>query len=275
MNTGSIRKPVVAGLFYPGNSDELRSDLDRLFAQAGTPVRKGTVRGIIAPHAGYIYSGFTAASGYARLGGASYDSVVVVSPSHKEFFKGVSVYPGAAYQTPLGTVAIAENLRERLIQESSVVTASEVGHQKEHAIEVHLPFLQRALPAFRLLPLVIGDQSRDICFELGRALGKVLHGENTLLVASTDLSHYYPSRVANRLDAVVVGDLQQFDEKCLMDDLDSGKAEACGGGPVVAVMTALRALGARTMEVVHHCNSGDVTGDTSSVVGYVAAVAYA
>jgi len=270
-----VREPAVAGLFYPGNSETLRRDLESLFRKAKAPSHSGVVRGIIAPHAGYMYSGFTAARGYARLAGARYDTVVVVSPSHREFFEGVSVYPGSAYATPLGTVPIHAGLRDKLIKECPIVVASEVGHGEEHAIEVHLPFLQNILPPFQLLPIVMGHQSREVCFTLGSALGSILMGENALLVASTDLSHFHPSTVANHLDDIVIEDLKHFDGNGLMDDLDAGKCEACGGGPTVAVMTALKALGVAAMEVVHHCNSGDVTGDTGSVVGYVAAVAYA
>ena len=275
MAARDVRTPAVAGLFYPGNSEALRRDLDSLFRKAKAPRPSGVVRGIVAPHAGYMYSGSTAASGYARLAGARYDTVVVVSPSHREYFEGVSVYPGSAYETPLGTVPVNTGLRERLIAACPTVAASEIGHREEHAIEVHLPFLQKILPPFQLLPIVMGHQSRELCFALGTALGTLLRGENALLVASTDLSHYHPSSVANRLDAIVIEDLKRFDGKGLMDDLDAGKCEACGGGPTVAVMTALAALGVTAMEVVHHCNSGDITGDTSSVVGYVAAVAYA
>jgi hypothetical protein len=172
-------------------------------------------------------------------------------------------------------IPIDTALRDRLIAASPIVSASAQGHGQEHAIEVHLPFLQSILPPFRLLPLVVGHQSREICFRLGEDLAGVLRGENALLVASTDLSHYYPASVARGLDAAVIADLERFDPESLMDDLEAGKGEACGGGPVIAVMAALKLLGARTMEVVHHCTSGDITGDTSSVVGYVAAVAYA
>lgn len=270
-----VREPAVAGLFYPANAEALRRDIESFYHEVSATTRSGTIRGIIAPHAGYIYSGYTAACGYARLAGAQYDTVVVIAPSHREYFDGVSVYHGSAYQTPLGSIPVNVALRDRLIGASRRVRASELGHGEEHSIEVHLPFLQAVLPDFQLLPLVVGHQTREVCFELGQDLGRLLKGENVLIVASTDLSHYYPSSVANRLDAVVIEDLKQFDEKRLMDDLDGGKAEACGGGPAFAAMMALKALGATTMEVVHHCNSGDVTGDTKSVVGYVAAVAYA
>ncbi len=270
-----VRHPAVAGLFYPGSPSQLRKDLENFFKEAKPAPRAGTVRGVIAPHAGYLYSGFTAASSYARLAGSTYDSVVIVSPSHREAFEGVSVYPGSAYETPLGTVPIDESLRDHLLNVCPLVRATEAGHRSEHAVEVHLPFLQQVLPAFRLLPLVMGDQSRDVCRGLAKGLSEVLKGRNVLLVASTDLSHYYPSAVADRLDEVVIEDLRRFDEERLMDDLEAGKAEACGGGPTVAVMAALRALGATRVEVVHHCNSGNITGDSASVVGYVSAVAYA
>jgi AmmeMemoRadiSam system protein B len=275
MVSRDVREPAVAGSFYPGNSEALRRDLEALFRMVKVPEHGGVIRGIIAPHAGYMYSGLTAASAYARLSGARYDTVIIVSPSHRQFFEGISVYCGSAYDTPLGSVPVNPVLRERLLAACSIVTATDTGHKEEHAIEVHLPFLQKLLPPFQLLPIVMGNQTRDMCFTLGRALGVILRGENVLLVASTDLSHYYPSSVANHLDSVVIEDLKRFDDKGLMDDLDAGKCEACGGGPTVAVMAALKTLGAGTMEVVHHCNSGDITGDTSSVVGYVAAVAYA
>jgi AmmeMemoRadiSam system protein B len=270
-----VREPAVAGTFYPGEAEALRRDLDALFRNVKVPDHGGVIRGIIAPHAGYMYSGLTAASAYARLSGARYDTVVIVSPSHREAFGGVSVYSGSAYDTPLGTVPVNTLLRERLLAACPIVAATDTGHKEEHAIEVHLPFLQTVLPPFQLLPIVMGNQTREMCFTLGHALGSILRGENALLVASTDLSHFYSSRVANRLDSVVIEDLRRFDEKGLMEDLAEGKCEACGGGPTVAVMAALKTLGAGTMEVVHHCNSGDITGDTSSVVGYVAAVAYA
>jgi MEMO1 family protein len=188
-NMMAVRKPAVAGLFYPAKPEELRKDIERLMRGVPAPPRKTPIKGIVAPHAGYLYSGLTAANAYARLAGAAYETVVVVSPSHKEAFEGVSVYPGTGYQTPLGTITIAEELRAQLIQECNSVVATEVGHHQEHAIEVHLPFLQWVLPTFKLLPLVIGHQSRETSFELGRALGRILRGKSALLVASTDLSH--------------------------------------------------------------------------------------
>jgi MEMO1 family protein len=200
--------------------------------------------------------------------------VVVVSPSHHEFFEGVSVYPGLIYETPFGPVPIDTTLRMDVLAAGRVLRPTETGHRQEHAIEVQLPLLQYALGNFQMLPLVIGHQTRDACFSLAETLAQVLQGKNALLVASTDLSHYYPSVVARRLDRVAAEDINKFDPATLMDHLDEGLTEACGGGPAVSVMMALQRLGATQMEVVAQCNSGDITGENDSVVGYLSAIAW-
>jgi AmmeMemoRadiSam system protein B len=267
-----IRPCAVCGTFYPGERVSLNSALDKLL-DAVRPQPGPPVLGAIAPHAGYAYSGPTAASVYGRLRGASYDAVVIVSPSHREFFDGVSVYGGEGYATPLGIVAVDSSLREKLIDECAVVRSSSAGHVSEHAVEVHLPFLQKVLGDFRFVPLVIGHQSAATCFALGVALGSVLKGLRALLVASTDLSHFYPATVAHRMDEIVINDLRAFDEEKLMGHLESGAAEACGGGPTVAVLTALKRLGSSRIDVLKYATSGDMTGDQDSVVGYVGAIA--
>lgn len=270
------RACAVCGQFYPSDPEELRRDIGELIAGAEPSEIKGKIRGLIGPHAGYMYSGYTAAHAYALLKGSRYPSVVVVSPSHQEYFDGVSVFPGDSYSTPLGAVGVDKVLRTKLLDRAKgVVTESNAGHRGEHAIEVHLPFLQYMLGKFRFLPLVIGDQRKEQCYSLGEVLGDVLKGEDFLLVASTDLSHYHPSDVARRLDAIAIEDVKNFDYNSLMHDLELQRTEACGGGPVVAVMMALQRLGVLKMTVLHRCNSGDITGDHTQVVGYFAAVAYA
>ncbi len=269
------RPPAVAGKFYPDDPAKLRRQIAEFIDRVPQSKLRGKVKGIITPHAGYLYSGFTAAHAFAALRGEKFETVVVVSPSHFEFFPGVSVYSGEAYATPLGMVEINKTLRERIVIEADFIIASEVGHGSEHALEVQLPFLQEVLPRFTLLPIVIGDQSREFCFKLGEVLGKLLKDENALLVASTDLSHYYASDIATEFDMVMLQDVADFDCEKLMTDLENRKTEACGGGPTVAVMSALQHLGVKKIEVLHHSNSGDVTGDFSSVVGYLSAVAYA
>lgn len=270
-----VRRAAVAGMFYPGDAAELKRDVDGML-DAVPPQRQGRpIVAVVAPHAGYIYSGGTAARAYARLRGAAYDSVVVVSPSHRDYFEGVTVYPGDAYATPLGSLPVDAGLRDQLVRSCPLVSASAQGHRSEHAVEVQLPFLQRALGPFRLLPLVIGNQERKVCFDLGECLGKLLKGRAALLVASTDLSHYHTAREAGTLDGVFVRLLERGDDEGIMRALEERSTEACGGGPVVAVLRAARAMGAAVVNVVGQSNSGDVNGDTRSVVGYVSAVAYA
>ncbi|MGB6034277.1 MAG: AmmeMemoRadiSam system protein B, partial [Bacteroidota bacterium] len=172
-------------------------------------------------------------------------------------------------------VPVNADLREKLLASCPHARSSEEGHGEEHAIEVQLPFLQEVLKEFTILPIVMGHQKREYCYSLGEALGKTLKDENALLVASTDLSHYHPAKDADRLDSVFIEDVKNADYGQLMDDLEDNKTEACGGGPTVAVLIALHTLKATRVKVVHHCNSGDVTGDRGSVVGYLAAVAYA
>lgn len=267
-----IRRAAVAGTFYPAGREELEDSVRALLDAAPRTAPEGSVVGIVAPHAGYIYSGMTAARAYAQVAGESRPTVVVVAPSHREFFDGVSVYPGDAYETPLGTVPVDVHARERLRAALPGLMVSTSGHGSEHALEVQLPFLQIALGPFQLLPLVIGHQSREHCFALGAALAEVFRETAVLLVASTDLSHFYPAAAAERLDAVVIHDLESMDAGRLMDDLASGTAEACGGGPVAAVMTACQRLGARHVHILGHTHSGAVSGDTNSVVGYLSAV---
>lgn len=269
----TVRPPSVAGLFYPGDPRRLKDDVEDLLRRAPRTAR-GQVRALIVPHAGYPYSGYTAACAFVLLKGVVVDTVVIVSPSHREYFDGVSAYPGEAYETPLGRVPVDAVLAARLLEETDLVRAIPAGHREEHAIEVQLPFLQVTLPELSVLPLVMGDQRADYCRELGRALAAVLHGRNALMVASTDLSHYHPSSTARKLDAVMIGDVRRCDAPALLEHLEAGATEACGGGPAAAVMTALRSEGCREMTVLHHCNSGDTTGDHASVVGYLSAAAF-
>jgi len=272
----TLRPCSVCGTFYPANPPLLEKQIKELFERVPERTIQGRIRGLISPHAGYMYSGFTAACGYSLLRGKTFDRVVVVSPSHREYFDGISVFPGEAYQTPLGAVRVDEELRKQLLEASPLVEASYAGHGDEHAVEVQLPFMQTVLSEFSFLPIVLGDQRREYCFALGSALAAVLKDrKNTLLVASTDLSHYYPGNRANVLDSVMINDVRDFDPERLMQDLESGRTEACGGGPTVAVLSALKQMDVTRMDVLHHCNSGDVTGDYSMVVGYLSAVAHA
>lgn len=265
----NVRSCQVCGLFYPDDPHELAGTVDGLMSAvspSGDPVR-----GLIAPHAGYMYSGGVAGAVYGRIKGKSCRRVVVISPSHAEYFDGASVYDGDAYSTPLGVIPIDAEFRKLLVETGSV-SMSVRGHGKEHALEVQLPFLQRAIGKFSLVPIVIGHQTSEICFGLGRSLARILKERDALVVASTDLSHFHNDQEARQLDEKVMAKIRAFDEMRLMKDLDSGDAEACGGGPVVALMTAMRECGFSTSEVVAYATSADAGGDADRVVGYAGAV---
>jgi hypothetical protein len=266
-----VRPPAVAGAFYDADPNALRRSVDSLLTKAKALAVRGTVRGLVSPHAGYVYSGGTAAVGYKLLKGRSYDAVILIGPSHREFFNGASIYSGESYRTPLGDIPIHKEIREKLVRESPVLTLSDAGHRAEHCLEVQLPFLQRVLGEFSFVPIIIGNQLRETCAAVGDALAKAMAGRSILLVASSDLSHYHPYDVAVDLDRRVISHVEAFDDDGLMRELETEHVEACGGGPVVAVMRAAKAAGANHGQALFYCNSGDVTGDKGAVVGYLSA----
>jgi MEMO1 family protein len=273
MLTREVRSPAVAGMFYPTPAQALRHEVQQLLTKALAPSLKGDIVALISPHAGYQYSGLTAAHGYKLLEKQSFDTIVFVSPSHREYFNSISVYNGRAYKTPLGELPIDDVLRDELVLHDSIIEESLHGHHQEHAIEVQLPFIQMTLGEIKILPIVMGDQRREFCFHLGNKLASILQNKKVLLVASTDLSHFYQYDDAKKLDKIVIDDIKEFDYEKMMNDLESERAEACGGGPTVAVLIAAKKLGANQIKILHYCNSGDVTGDHSGVVGYLSAAA--
>lgn len=266
------REPTAAGLFYPELKIVLEREVDEFLLRAKSNRVKGTIRGLIAPHAGYPYSGLTAAAGYRLLKGASYDAVVVVGPSHREYFSGISLYPGSSYKTPLGELPIHDELRNALADCHPSIKFSEEGHRHEHSIEVHVPFLQRALGKTSFVPVVMGDQNKETCMVLAQAIASACNGRNVLLVASSDLSHYHPYKEATELDRKVIDVVERFLPEDLLRLLEEEEVEACGGGPMAVVMLASRQLGANKSKALAYCNSGDVTGEKDAVVGYCSAV---
>lgn len=271
-----VRPPAVAGLFYPADRTELKQTCLKYLEDARREIGgrlPDKLFGIIAPHAGYQYSGFTAAHGYASITPNSAQKVIVISPSHHEYFHGLSVFSGKAYSTPLGEVEVDAELRESFLElAGETAIESRVGHKTEHALEVQLPFLQLALGPFRLLPIVMGDQNRKYCGILGKVIRDLVAGEKTLVVASSDLSHYHDYDTAEELDKICAGDVARLDPDKLLDDLQDGRCEACGGGPIASLLYAAKESGAASSRVLYQCNSGDTTGDKSAVVGYLSAV---
>jgi len=270
-----IRQPAAAGGFYPADPRELARAVDELLARAQPPALPEAPAALIVPHAGYMYSGGVAAQAYALLKDRKYARVVVISPSHMDAFGFSAVYDGDAYATPLGAVAVDKAFSARLAKAGPGLELSSRGHtvsgeRGEHALEVQLPFLQRALGAFQLTAIVMGDQRYEACRALGVALAKTIQGSegSTLVVASSDLSHYHPYEEAVRLDRRVLKAIEEWDYYTLARNFEQNLWEACGGGPIVAAMIAAERLGARQARLLKYANSGDVTGDRSRVVGY-------
>jgi len=268
-----IRHQQVAGYFYPAEKEKLRNDISLLLKVSKPEKTFSKIFGIVSPHAGYVYSGKTAAYAYNLLKDKSYKTVIVISPSHAEYFPGISIYDGDAYETPLGIVEIDQTMSEELVQNSKIIFRGIEGHRREHALEVQIPFLQSVLKDFKIVPIVMGDQSKMFVDHLSEKIAKAAN-EETLVVASSDMSHFYSSEEADKLDSLVEKRINDFDYEQLLKDLDDKECEACGGGPIAAMMKAASLKKISNSLVINRSDSGDVTGDKSEVVGYLSAVVY-
>jgi len=231
-------------------------------------------RALIAPHAGLMYSGPVAAHAYRLVGNGPYEAVVLVGPSHFVAFDGVAIWPRGAWATPLGDVPVAEELAAAIARPGAGVQEFPAAHAREHSLEMQMPFVARLLPGVPIVPLLMGHQTRATAERLGDLLAGALAARHVLIVASSDLSHYNDARTAAALDGVVIRHVEAFDPEGLMTSLEREPAHACGGGPMVAVLRAARALGARRTRVLRYADSGDVSGDKDAVVGYLAAAAW-
>lgn len=268
-----IRKAVVAGYFYPSNPQKLLYELETLLSISNPNLNLQNIVGIVSPHAGYIYSGRTAAFAYSLLKGKEINKVIIISPSHREYFPGICIYDGDGFETPLGIVEVDTLLVDKMVNDNRIIYKGIEGHREEHAIEVQIPFLQRMLKEFKIIPIVMGDQGKIYVDELANKIPQVAD-EKTLIIASSDLSHYYSKKEADQLDSIVEYDINEFNYEKLQHDLDYKNCEACGGGPIVTMMKAASLMNKKNAVVLNRSNSGDITGDYSGVVGYLSAVIY-
>jgi AmmeMemoRadiSam system protein B len=276
---GDVRPAAVSGSWYPDTEAHLAQAVDEHLAAATLPEHGGCPRAIIAPHAGLKYSGPVAACAYSLLRSCDYAAAVLVGPSHFVGFEGVSIWPSGRWQTPFGDVAVAADLAAAIAAQSPEIASFPDAHAREHSLEMQLPFIARLLPGVPIVPLLMGYQTRKTAFALGDALAQAVGSgarayERVLLVASSDLSHYQDAAAAARLDAVVLRHVEAFDPAGLMEALERQPSHACGGGPIVAVLRAASRCGATRAQVLRYADSGDVSGDKSSVVGYMAAAVW-
>jgi AmmeMemoRadiSam system protein B len=275
-STTDIRPSPIAGQWYPGDPRRLAESVDGYLDAAQLPELAGEVVAVIAPHAGHRYSGPVAGYAFAALRGLQPELVVVVSPMHYPYMPALLTTAHSAYETPLGVIQVdtqALHVLDDNLEQALGLRLAPVRSDPEHSLEIELPFLQRALAdEFRLLPVMVRDQSERVTHALGFALAQTLRGRRALLVASTDLSHFYPQAVAETLDAEVLRCVAAFDPQGVLEAEEQGLGFACGRGALAAVLWAAKAMGADTVKVLNHATSGDVTGDLTQVVGYGAAV---
>jgi AmmeMemoRadiSam system protein B len=271
----AIRPAAVAGTWYPGRADALTRDVDDFLAAAGEGPA-GDVRAIIAPHAGLMFSGPVGAYAYKAAASGDFDVAVLVGPSHFAAFEGAALWPDGAFECPLGLVPVDVD-GARALSASPLVHARPAAHSREHSLEMQLPFLKRLFPRLPIVPVLIGYQRRATIEGLAAAIASAFAGRRALLVASTDLSHYFDAATAGTLDARVQQRVSDFDPEGLLalfeeyPEGERGRFVACGGGAAIAVMMAARSLGADAGRVLKYAHSGEVSGDNDGVVGYMAA----
>jgi AmmeMemoRadiSam system protein B len=267
-----VRPSPIAGTWYEGNARALAHSVDEYLNKARLPELAGEPVAVIAPHAGHRYSGPVAGYAFAALRGLSPDLVAVISPFHSLARYPLLTTAHDAYGTPLGNLEVDKAaLSELTLHLDTPITP--VLADREHSLEIELPFLQRALTGdFKLLPIMIHAQEATVARKLGMALAQVLRDRKTVLVASTDLSHFHDQLTAERFDREMLRRFESFDPESIFEAEQTGKGFACGYAAVAAVLWAARELGGTKVKILYHATSGDAAGDYSSVVGYGAAV---
>ncbi|MDQ3840504.1 MAG: MEMO1 family protein [Thermoproteota archaeon] len=273
------RHPAVSGIFYPSNPSELRQQLEQSFLNrnfgpgrtlpASSPVRK--IYGIVSPHAGYAYSGSVAANGFYQTSNMDYDTVIMIGPNHYGIGSGVATVRHGLWSTPLGEVEVDTSFADT-ISKDSVIDIDEFSHSKDHCLEVQIPFLQliRKTKRFKIVPIIMMLQDMDTAKDVGRTIASAMKENRTqgFIIASSDFTHYEPNQEAHRKDKELIDAIISLDVSLFYERLERLQVSACGYGAIASTMTAVRELGASKGELLRYATSGDVTGDTSSVVGY-------
>jgi len=266
-----VRKPVFAGSFYPADKASLGSMIDGYLKEAEQKSKKtsGQILGIIAPHAGYEYSGKVAAYAYSEIKGKSYKTVIIIGSSHRVPFRGIAIYPEGSWETPLGTVTIDHEMAQAIMKDCKMVKTFPAAFEREHSLEVQIPFLQKTLTGFKIVPLVTGAMDSDDYTQLVSSLFSIIkrHSEKVLIVASSDMSHFHTYDTASKIDNVTIKDIAELNVEDLRRHLQKEASELCGAQGVLLLMMLARQMNAKAT-ILNYANSGDVTKDRSRVVGY-------
>lgn len=280
-----IRKPVVASMFYPDDRINLKRMINTFLSNVPDDVPEFLIKkgvdlpfGIVAPHAGYFYSGQSAAYGYTLLKDRSVDTIILIGPSHSIAVNGLAATRFKAYETPLGEVPINRAFTEALVDSSDgVIDYLDSAHIQEHSLEVQLPFLQETLEGqFRIVPLVMGMQNYANVQAAAKAIHDTLsaYDKSAVIVISSDLSHYYKDEAARKMDKKLIGLVEAMDAKKLCDALDSREVEACGGGPIAILLEAAKLAERGNVKTLDYRTSADASNDYTRVVGYLSAAVW-
>lgn len=270
-----IKKADLAGTWYFSDKTTLSSQLDRYLAAAKVEPINGDIKAIIVPHAGLIYSGPVAAYAYKAIQGGNYSTILLLGFCHRKSFDGVSVYKEGYFETPLGSLEVDSQLASEIISYNKKITFYPEAFEKENSIELELPFIKKVLPNSKIVPIAFGSSNLDYCKMMRDILAEILsRRDDVLLVASTDMSHYHTYEDANRLDSKSIELLRNFEAKQIYEKSIIGEQLFCGYRPVATALLTCKQIGADNISILQYANSGDITGDKRSVVGYVSAAIY-
>lgn len=270
-----VRKPAVAGSFYPAKKDELLRMIEGCFMHSYGPAKippadkSNKITGMVCPHAGYMYSGPVAAHSYYEASSLKVDLVIIIGPNHYGIGSGIATMKEGSWETPLGSVDVNSAAAEQVVKSSGIVDFDDAAHSEDHCLEVQLPMLQYIYKhRFQILPIILWMQDKATAIDVGNAVAEVAKDKNALLIASSDFTHYEPNEVAHKKDNELIKAILELDVNKYYTVLERLNVTACGYGAIASIMTAAKILGAMKGELLKYATSGDIAGNKSSVVGY-------
>ena len=268
-----IRTPAVAGMFYPGEKNKLTELIQDCFIHPFGPgknqeKKQSKIFGVICPHAGYVYSGPIACNSINSISSESPELFIIVGPNHWGIGRSVATMKDCKWETPLGSVEVDSESAEEISKLSQFIESDYFSHTREHSLEVQIPILQQTFSNFKILPISLINQSKEIAHDVGLAMSKIAKKKNTMIIGSSDFTHYESNDFAHEQDMALIEPILEMNVEEFYDVLQKRKVTVCGYGAIASTMIACKELGATKGELLRYATSGDVTGDTSSVVGY-------
>ena len=268
-----IRTPAVAGMFYPGEKNKLTKLIQDCFTHPFGPEensekKQSKIFGVICPHAGFVYSGPIACNSIRSISSESPELFIIVGPNHWGIGRSVATMKDCKWETPLGSVEVDSESAEEICKLSQFIESDFFSHTREHSLEVQIPILQQTFSNFKILPISLINQSKEIAYDVGLAMSKIAKKKNTMIIGSSDFTHYEPNDFAHEQDMALIEPILEMDVEKFYNVLQKRKVTACGYGAIASTMIACKELGATKGELLRYATSGDVTGDTSSVIGY-------